>query len=1043
MIGSRVDLELTQGLPAQRVLRQHAPDGLLDHALGVGVHQFAIADRAQATGVPRMPVGALALQLVTAQRHLVGVDDDHEVTGVHVRREDRLVLAAQQDRRMAGQPAENDTGRVNNVPLPRDVTALGAVRAHSRAFRMWDFRSVPAPRRSSAEEIRRTGRVRGAYARTGCTDDTGKRACSQHMDANAKNTRCRACLAKRREHPARQRSAPPGNRRLAAKCRDHLAGAADGDNLIFMGHRGKNGSRTPGHAGSGAPGSDDESEWTAAWHDDSPWQGDQEWRDAPGDGYADDAWYDADDGSRGPAQGYPPGPDQPDPVYPQGGAWSGSDDPGASGGYPAWDAPGTGPAGLHQVETGEWDAPGTGPAGPHQVETGEWAGSHWDRPDGGEWDADAPHTGQFDANQIAGWDGGQTGEWSGTQSGHWAGTEADHTDAGWDADVPHTGQFDANQIAQWGEQSAHWDAAEGHWVEPGAPGGYDEDYPEEQDPGADRAGRGKNRRRRRRPVAAAAAPEAAPPAGPRQRTKRSGRPRRTGRTAGGGSRNRTIILAAAGAVIVAALGVTAYTFLGGRGAKTNGGPNAAAGPKLPTTQPSALATSGTSKLGKWGHISSRATDKTPLSLDETFPAQFLINGLSLVRTADRSDTDCTNALFGSSLQNSAKANDCSQVVRASYMSADQKMMGTIGVVNLATSNGAAKVGQASGPNDFVTPLVSKTGPTRDLDKGTGVVQAEYKGHYLILIWAEYANLKAPSNAAARRQLDQFSADLISGSANIALSNRMVSGRRVADLLQAQAMRGRDVDRVVTDRGGQQPARPVRAVAALAHREQRPDQGADHVVAERVGDHGGHDHAVAVPGPVEPEQFPYGGRALAAAAEGREVVLADQGRRGLVHPVQADRARVPQRLVPAQRVGRRGIVAHPVPVPPPERGEPRVEPVRGGGDAARPDVGRQRPGQPPRRDARGGRPGGRGHVDVRDLPAGVHAGIGTPGHGQLRGLRQPQDPPQRRLGDLLHRAPAGLCRPPGKFRPVVSQVQPQPYERPPDVIHWACSIRGST
>jgi hypothetical protein len=103
------------------------------------------------------------------------------------------------------------------------------------------------------------------------------------------------------------------------------------------------------------------------------------------------------------------------------------------------------------------------------------------------------------------------------------------------------------------------------------------------------------------------------------------------------------------------------------------------------------------------------------------------------------------------------------------------MMGTIGVVNLTNSNDAAKAGNASGSTDFVTPLNGKTGPTKNLSQGTGVVQAEFKGHYLILIWAEFTNLKAPASDSQRTQLEQFSANLISGSANIALSTRMVNG----------------------------------------------------------------------------------------------------------------------------------------------------------------------------------------------------------------------------------------------------------------------------
>ena len=54
--------------------------------------------------------------------------------------------------------------------------------------------------------------------------------------------------------------------------------------------------------------------------------------------------------------------------------------------------------------------------------------------------------------------------------------------------------------------------------------------------------------------------------------------------------------------------------------------------------------------------------------------------------------------------------------------------------------------------------------------------------------------------------------------------------------------------------------------------------------------------------------------------------------------------------------------------------------------ADPDLGRQQAGQPPQ-----GRPGGRRpalgrHVDVGDLAAGVHAGVGAAGHGERRAAR---------------------------------------------------------
>jgi hypothetical protein len=69
-------------------------------------------------------------------------------------------------------------------------------------------------------------------------------------------------------------------------------------------------------------------------------------------------------------------------------------------------------------------------------------------------------------------------------------------------------------------------------------------------------------------------------------------------------------------------------------------------------------------------------------------------------------------------------------------------------------------------------------------------------------------------------------------------------------------------------------RPRRRTTALADREQSAHQGAHHVVAERVGDDHADRHPVAVALPVESAQRPNGRRALPAAAEGREVVLAE-------------------------------------------------------------------------------------------------------------------------------------------------------------------------
>ena len=197
--------------------------------------------------------------------------------------------------------------------------------------------------------------------------------------------------------------------------------------------------------------------------------------------------------------------------------------------------------------------------------------------------------------------------------------------------------------------------------------------------------------------------------------------------------------------------------------------------RLPTNAPGSPGFDKT--LGKWQHIVSRAKDPQALTIAGLYPPQFSLNGKSYVRTAASATKTCSLAVYGPDLQAALQSGKCTQVVRASYLSGDGTMMGTVGVVNLVSSNAAQKAGQVTGPQEIVAPLTGKKGPTKKLGTGTGVVQAEIKGHYLILMWAEYANLKSPSGQAQRQALEQFAANLVTGSANINLSTRMLSGKQ--------------------------------------------------------------------------------------------------------------------------------------------------------------------------------------------------------------------------------------------------------------------------
>jgi hypothetical protein len=263
------------------------------------------------------------------------------------------------------------------------------------------------------------------------------------------------------------------------------------------------------------------------------------------------------------------------------------------------------------------------------------------------------------------------------------------------------------------------------------------------------------------------------PLAPTGAADQTGPHRRPGPRRGGGRTKRRFRAGwlATAVVVAAAAGFAGYKFL------YEPRVNAPVPPtlRLPTTAPGSPGFDKT--LGKWQHIGTRAEDSEPLTIAGLYPPQFTLNGSSYTRTAASVTKTCSSAVYGADLQAALQSGHCTQVVRASYVSGDGKMMGTIGVVNLTTSSAAQKAGQVTGPQEIIAPLSSRKGATRKLGSGTGIVQAKIKGHYLILMWAEFTSLKSPSGSAQREALEQFAANLVTGSANINLSTRMLTGKQ--------------------------------------------------------------------------------------------------------------------------------------------------------------------------------------------------------------------------------------------------------------------------
>src|ERR1700748_1042292 len=110
MIGAAVDAEVAHLDTAERTTRDHALDGLLEHALGMlaleDLARGALLDVADVTGV--LVVGLL-LALATGEDRMLRVDDDDVVAAINVRGVGREVLAAQAHGDDGGETADNQT----------------------------------------------------------------------------------------------------------------------------------------------------------------------------------------------------------------------------------------------------------------------------------------------------------------------------------------------------------------------------------------------------------------------------------------------------------------------------------------------------------------------------------------------------------------------------------------------------------------------------------------------------------------------------------------------------------------------------------------------------------------------------------------------------------------------------------------------------------------------------------------------------------------------------------------------------------------------
>src|ERR1700760_1618761 len=125
MLGAGVDLELRDLLPREPVLGEHPLHRDAEHLRRPAVELLAERPAAQAAWIARVAVIPLLVELVAGDLDLLGVDDDHEVAGVDVRRVLRLPLTAERVGDLGRETTERLALGVDEIPLTRDLPWLG------------------------------------------------------------------------------------------------------------------------------------------------------------------------------------------------------------------------------------------------------------------------------------------------------------------------------------------------------------------------------------------------------------------------------------------------------------------------------------------------------------------------------------------------------------------------------------------------------------------------------------------------------------------------------------------------------------------------------------------------------------------------------------------------------------------------------------------------------------------------------------------------------------------------------------------------------
>lgn len=157
----------------------------------------------------------------------------------------------------------------------------------------------------------------------------------------------------------------------------------------------------------------------------------------------------------------------------------------------------------------------------------------------------------------------------------------------------------------------------------------------------------------------------------------------------------------------------------------------------------------------WDPLNTASGDSKPMSLNEVFgepEAKSQNNSIENItmtlQGTGRLDSDCGSAVWGADLKSALQTYGCTQVVRAVYVSSDQKWVGQLAIFNLRDVNAANTLIQDLDPKvgnkGFYLPVAGQP-PADKFGRGSTGASGGAYGHFVVIGWAGHADGSAGDN----------------------------------------------------------------------------------------------------------------------------------------------------------------------------------------------------------------------------------------------------------------------------------------------------------